>query len=110
MHEECCSNAGPFIHLHEIGQLETLNIYKKIYVPDIVFREATLPGRANRRKLESLCILFIQKVPSKTVANSGIGEGEGVDLRGNLLNDEAYDVHIPALQERGVKLLFDPKP
>ena len=69
MHEECCSNAGPLIHLYEIGRSEALKIYKKIYVPNIVFHEATLPGRANREELESLGILFIQKVSSITVAN-----------------------------------------
>ena len=44
------------------------------------------------------------------VNNSGIGEGDVVDLRGNPLNAEAICVHIPALQERGVKVLFDPHP
>jgi hypothetical protein len=44
------------------------------------------------------------------VENKGIGEGDEVNLKGNPLNDEAYDVHIPTLQDRGVKVLFDPKP
>ena len=44
------------------------------------------------------------------VNNSGIGEGHAIDLRGNPLNDEAYSVHIPILQKRGVKVLFDTKP
>jgi hypothetical protein len=47
---------------------------------------------------------------SPLVNNSGIGEGDRVDLRDNPLNDEAYEVHITALQERGVEVLFDPKP
>lgn len=47
---------------------------------------------------------------SPLVSNSGIGEGDVVALEGNPLNDEAYDVHIPALIERGVKVVFDPKP
>ena len=47
---------------------------------------------------------------SPLVHNSGIGKGDGVDLRKNPLNDEAHDVHIPALIERGVKVLFDSKP
>jgi Leucine-rich repeat (LRR) protein len=46
---------------------------------------------------------------SSLVSNSGIGEEDRVNLKGNPLNDEAYDVHIPALQERGVKVWFDPK-
>jgi len=44
------------------------------------------------------------------VENKGIGEGDEVNLKRNPLNDGAYDVHIPALQDRGVKVLFDPKP
>jgi len=47
---------------------------------------------------------------SPLIRNPGIGEGVGVDLRGNPLNDEAYEVHIPALLERGVTILFTPKP
>ena len=43
------------------------------------------------------------------VENSGIGGGDGVDLRGNPFNDEAYSFHIPAIQERGVNVLFNPK-
>ena len=46
---------------------------------------------------------------SPLARNSGLGEGDKVDLRGNPLNDEAYDVHIPTLQKRGVEVLFDPK-
>ena len=47
---------------------------------------------------------------SPLVDNSGIGKGDGVDLTGNPLNDEAYNVHIPALIERGVIVLYDQKP
>jgi len=41
---------------------------------------------------------------SPLVSNSGIGKGDFVDLRGNPLNDEAYN-YILVLQERGVKVL-----
>ena len=47
---------------------------------------------------------------SPIVNNPSIGEGDEVDLRDNPLDDEAYNKHIPALQERGVEVLFDPKP
>jgi len=43
------------------------------------------------------------------VSNLGIGEGDRVDLTGNPLDDKAYSIHIPALQERGVEVLFDQK-
>ena len=38
------------------------------------------------------------------------GGWQRLKLWRNPLNDEAYSVHIPALQERGVAVLFDPKP
>ncbi len=47
---------------------------------------------------------------SPLVDNAGIGKGDGVDLRKNPLLDSAYEIHIPALIERGVKVLFDSKP
>jgi len=43
------------------------------------------------------------------VNNPRIGAGDGIDLRGNPLNDEAYNLYIPALIERGVNVLCDPK-
>jgi WD40 repeat protein len=46
---------------------------------------------------------------SPLVSNPGIGRGDEIRLRRNPLNDEAYDVHIPALQEGGVKVSFDPR-
>jgi hypothetical protein len=44
------------------------------------------------------------------VENKGLSEGDEVDLRANPLNDEAYDIHIPALQRRGVEVKFTPRP
>jgi len=41
--------------------------------------------------------------------NSGISKGDKITLELNPLNDEAYEVCIPALQERGVSVLFDPR-
>jgi hypothetical protein len=46
---------------------------------------------------------------SPLMDNPGLGEGDWIDLTGNPLNDEAYEVHIPALQARGADVLFDPK-
>ncbi|MFC1694411.1 choice-of-anchor D domain-containing protein, partial [Candidatus Latescibacterota bacterium] len=42
------------------------------------------------------------------VSNTGIGAGDGIDLRGNLLSNEAYNNLIPAIQARGANVLFDP--
>ncbi len=40
------------------------------------------------------------------VANTGLGSGDYVDLRGNTLNDTSRNTHIPALRARGVRVLF----
>jgi len=42
---------------------------------------------------------------SPLVSNTGIGEGDGIDLRGNPLNNEAHETQIPALQARGANVL-----
>ncbi len=47
---------------------------------------------------------------SSLVNNFSIGENTVVELEGNPLNDESYDIHIPALQERNVEVHFDSKP
>jgi len=41
------------------------------------------------------------------VNNSGLGVDDAVDLRANPLNNTSVDVHIPALQARGVIVLWD---
>jgi len=38
------------------------------------------------------------------LTNSGIAEGDFVDLRGNPLNSTSVDVYIPQLEEKGVTL------
>lgn len=47
---------------------------------------------------------------SSLVENPGISGGDKINLKLNPLNDEAYEVHIPTLQQRGVIVLLDPKP
>ena len=44
---------------------------------------------------------------SPLVANTGLGSGDRVDVRGNFLNAAAIDTHIPELQNRRVWVLFD---
>ena len=43
---------------------------------------------------------------SPLVANTGLEEGDWIDVSGNPLNSESIDTHIPALQEKGVKALW----
>ena len=44
---------------------------------------------------------------SPLVENTGLGEGDEVDVRRNPLNPTSINTHIPALQNRGVKVQFD---
>jgi hypothetical protein len=44
------------------------------------------------------------------VENKGLSEDDNVDLEGNPLNDAAHDIHIPALEKRGVGVHFTPRP
>lgn len=41
------------------------------------------------------------------VENEGLGEEDGIDLRGNPLSALSLATHIPQLQERGVTVLYD---
>ena len=47
---------------------------------------------------------------SPLVSNTGLGAGETVDVRENSLNSASISAHIPALQQRGVEVLFDTPP
>ncbi len=40
------------------------------------------------------------------VANTGLGNGDEVDVTGNLLSDTSINTHIPALQARGVRIQY----
>ena len=44
---------------------------------------------------------------SPLVANTGLGSGDTVDVRGNPLSYQSIHTHIPTLQSRGVTVEFD---
>ena len=44
---------------------------------------------------------------SPLVANTGLGEGDRVNVQGNPLSDASIQTHIPALEGRGVTVEFD---
>jgi len=64
--------------------------------------------------LTSLTSLWIQNNSivdiSPLVANTGLDSGDEVDVRSNPLNATSINTHIPALQDRGVEVSFDPAP
>ena len=41
------------------------------------------------------------------MANTGLGSGDRVDLHGNAPNYASIHTHVPALEERGVEVIFD---
>jgi GNAT superfamily N-acetyltransferase len=63
---------------------------------------------SNLANLHSLYLPDNQVSDISPLAN--LNNLQELDLRLNPLNDEAYDVHIPALKVRGVEVLFNPKP
>ncbi len=44
------------------------------------------------------------------VQNEGLGEGDGIDIRGNPLSEDSLNTYIPQLEERGVNVLYDIPP
>ena len=44
---------------------------------------------------------------SPLVANTGLGNGDEIDVRGNPLSDTSINTHIPTLQSRGVTVNFE---
>ena len=44
---------------------------------------------------------------SPLVANTGLGQGDAIFVNGNPLNNASINTHIPALQDRGVRVDFD---
>jgi hypothetical protein len=47
---EAVADAGPLIHLHEVGQISLLNLFVAVHVPAIVWREATESGGFQRTR------------------------------------------------------------
>ena len=53
------ADAGPLIHLYEIGQIKLLDLFSAVHVPAIVWQEATESGRVPDERL--LGVPVIQK-------------------------------------------------
>jgi predicted nucleic acid-binding protein len=51
---EAVTNAGPLIHLSEIGQLQLFRIFNDVHVPDEVWQETVGCGRVSEANLQSL--------------------------------------------------------
>ncbi|MBA5942306.1 MAG: leucine-rich repeat domain-containing protein [Methanophagales archaeon] len=44
---------------------------------------------------------------SALVANQGLSETDGIDLRGNPLSQDSHEIYLPQLKARGVEVLYD---
>jgi internalin A len=59
-------------------------------------------------KLICLTLLNNQIIDiSPLLENTGLSEGDGIDLRGNPLSEDSRNSHIPQLEKRGVGILYD---
>lgn len=54
---KAAADAGPLIHLHEIGCLGFLNRFDALHVPDAVWIETVTKGRISKADISSLLIL-----------------------------------------------------
>ena len=92
-----------------ISPLKGLDNLQELVLADNWIEDVTDLSNLTNLKGLYLARNYIRDI-SPLVRNSGIGEGTVVNLMGNPLNSEAYDIHIPALQERGVRVRYSPKP
>jgi Leucine-rich repeat (LRR) protein len=70
------------------------------YISDL----SPLAGLTNLQKLD-LMFNSISDI-SPLVENSGLSEGDTVDLSGNPLSTTSVDVYIPQLEARGVTVVY----
>ncbi len=97
LHYNAISNIS---HLAGLTQLRELHLHNNT-ISDIT----PLSG------LTQLTVLYLQENSisdlSPLVINTGLGNGDYVDVRENPLNALSTNTHIPALQSRGVNVEFD---
>jgi predicted nucleic acid-binding protein len=48
------ADAGPLIHLNEIGQLQLLSIFGSVFIPDAVWIESVINGTVRKEDIEQL--------------------------------------------------------
>jgi Leucine-rich repeat (LRR) protein len=89
----------------DIGPLSNLTKLRELLLDgNQIDNISPLSGLTELNKLE-LADNQISDI-SPLVNNMGLGAGDEVDLQNNPLDDDAYNTHIPALQARGVNVLF----
>ena len=84
---------------------ELTNLTRLVLNRNNIFDISPLTGLTNLTRLE-FSNTFISDI-SPLVANTGLGNGDWVDMRENPLNDASINTHIPALVHRGVTIEFN---
>lgn len=65
---QAISNAGPLIHLDEIGKLDIMAVFDRLFVSGAVFTEATATGRVDEHQLQVLPNLDVYSVEVAEIA------------------------------------------
>ena len=81
------------------------------HLTDLYLGENNITDISHLTGLTDLRLLWLQHTNisdlSALVANTGLGSGDEVHVRGNPLSYQSIYVHIPTLQRRGVTVAFD---
>ena len=62
------SDAGPLLHLGEIGRIELLNMFEPLHIPDAVWKETVQQGRVSNDQLRRLETVRRHTLPQRKVA------------------------------------------
>ena len=105
---EYVSAEGRFINNNSISDLTPLSGLTQLTVLDL--NGNAISDISALSRLTNLVVLRLWDNNisdiSPLVANRGLGAGEGISVSENPLNDASINVHIPALQDRGVEVHF----
>ena len=90
----------------DIAPLSRLTELRQLFLDNNSISNITpLSGLTNLRELHLAANSITDLSP--LVANTGLGSGDEVYVRGNPLNAVSINTHIPTLQRRGVEVDFD---
>ena len=82
--EQAVADAGPLIHLHEVGQIDLLNLFKVLYIPGAVWAESSdkinsPPLNLNNIRHHTLAASDVDHfVQTYSLSNLHVGERESL--------------------------------
>lgn len=84
--EQAVADAGPLIHLHEVGQIDLLNLFKVLYIPGAVWAESanrinSPPLNLNNIRYHTLAASDVDHfIQTHSLSNLHVGERESLCL------------------------------